>query len=126
MPRMSSDKNPDGVSAGPYDDAQPQQNIDGGKMRLRGLGTPFGSGNGPSVQIEKAENGYMVTLESGGAGGELMGGVGPYSKPDELQLAELQKEMDRTRPRVFVYVGIEDAWEAIKEFLLDGRMPKGD
>ena len=85
----------------------------------------YGSGSGPSVQIEKAENGYMVTLELGGSGGGLGFGATPFDKPDDHHLAELQKEMERNRPRVFVYVGIEDAWEAIKEFLLDGRMPKG-
>ena len=94
-------------------------------MRPHVIGQHFGSTGGPTVQIEKAENGYMVTLELGGSGGDLGVEATPFDKPDNHHLAEIQKEMERTRPRVFVYIGIEDAWEAIKEFLLDGRMPKG-
>ena len=85
--------------------------------------------NSPSVQIAKAENGYMVTLARAGGdggGGGILESLGvAFSAPSEPQtLKDIKKEMDRLRPHVFVYSDIEDAWSAIKEFLLDGRLPK--
>ena len=84
--------------------------------------------NSPSVQITKAENGYMVTLARAGGdgGGGIFESLGvAFSASSEPQaLKDLKKERDRLRPHVFVYSDIEDAWSAIKEFLLDGRLPK--
>ena len=88
---------------------------------MRGVHMP---GGGPSVHIEKAENGYMVSLIQGGD--PMMGGIGmPFDRtPEPHMMEELKKEADKYRPRIFVYSEIEEAWNAIKEFLLDGRMPK--
>lgn len=87
-------------------------------------------GDAPSVQIAKAENGYMVTLapqggDGGGAG--ILENLGiAFGAPSEAKaVQDLKKERDRLRPHVFVYSDIEDAWTAIKEFFLDGRLPKG-
>ena len=81
---------------------------------------------GPNVQIAKAENGYMVTLDRGGDGGNIFESLGvAFSNPQEPpNLEALKKERERLKSHVFVYSDVEDAWAAIKEFLLDGRLPK--
>ena len=85
---------------------------------------PGGGGNGPYVGIEKAENGYMVTLQPAqpdpiGILPPMLGGG--YTEQGDYE--KMREEASKQQPRVFVFLEIEQAWSAIKEFLLDGRMP---
>ena len=87
-----------------------------------------GRRGGPSVEIAKAENGYMVTLARRGNDDDALMDLGTDFgvPPEPHRLQEAKKERERVRPRVYVYSEIEEAWAAIKEFLLDGRIPKGE
>lgn len=84
-----------------------------------------GMGGEDSVNIAKAENGYLVTLTPRYDMGEMgLGSSYIMERPEPHQLAAMKQEQEKTRPRVFVYSSIDDAWAAVKEFLMDGRMPK--
>ncbi len=86
-----------------------------------------GRSRGPHVSIAKAENGYMVTLIPGkGFDDDEDMDVMPFpgSPPEPHQVKALLQYREKKRPRIFVFPEIEQAWDAVKEFLLDGRMPK--
>ncbi len=92
-----------------------------------GAYSAIGMGEGEGVSIQKAENGYMITLVPPG-NSDLE--FGPFStlggdKPEPHQLQAMREAMEKSRPRVFVFSDIEVALEAIKEFLLDGKLPPG-
>lgn len=80
--------------------------------------------DGDGVHISKAENGYMVTLFPA-LKFEAMQMPFMFEKPEPHQISEMKEAHQKSKPRVFVFSNIDDAWSAIKEFLLDGRMPKG-
>ena len=77
---------------------------------------------GQSVGISRAENGYMVVLKPD-MDPFAYGHLGRMVEPHQVDAMKEQHE--KTRPRIFIFADIDDAWIAVKEFLLDGRIPKG-
>lgn len=77
----------------------------------------------PSATIQRAENGYLVTFQPGRSVEMDMGFPTPPQAMTDLRLEEIKCEIERSRPRVLVYIEITDAQRAINEFLMDGRMP---
>ena len=77
-------------------------------------------GDEEKVDIRRAENGYIVTMYPVD---ESMDFPHPARlSPEDLE--ELKAAREKGRPRVFVFADIEKVMEAVKEFLLDGRIPK--
>lgn len=87
----------------------------------RGVGGPDGEA---SVSIEKAENGYLVTLAPQFSFDDLGPMAYPMVRPEPHEIEGIKKSREKSRPRVFIYLSLDDAWSAVKEFLMDGRMPK--
>lgn len=88
----------------------------------------------PSVNIQKAENGYMVTLQPKSEQMSFLQQLGIPGIPPDVAMGsvshpaqsvdELKKAHERSRSRVYVFADLNSAWEAIQSFLLDARMPK--
>jgi hypothetical protein len=79
-------------------------------------------GDEEKVDIRRAENGYIVTMYPVD---ESM----DYPHPGRLtpeDFEEMKAAREKSRPRVFVFADIDKALDAVKEFLLDGRIPKKD
>lgn len=90
------------------------------QMGMMGMGPLMSDSS--SVQISRAENGYMVTLYPP-TQFEAMGMPFMMEKPEPHQIQEVKTAHEKSKPRVFVFASIEDAWDAVKGFLLDGHMP---
>ncbi len=77
----------------------------------------------PSVQVEKVENGYLVTLYPQTPDQPPLPVIaGEY--PDPAKLEELRQYHDTMRPKSFVFTAITDAWSAVETFLMDGKLPE--
>ena len=90
-----------------------------------------GSSDGPHVSIDKAANGYLVTLSPDPSGGsfaaeELAYGGGAMGELSPAAMEKIREWSKKIKPKTFVFLDIEEAWGAVKEFLLDGRMPKSE
>jgi hypothetical protein len=83
-----------------------------------------GMGGEDSVSITKAENGYFVTLSPRCDMGDMLGAPYIMERPEPHQIESMKKEHEKSRPKVFVYHSLDDAWAAVKEFLMDGRIPQ--
>ena len=78
-----------------------------------------------SVSIQKAENGYMITLQPSYDPLSLIEGFRPVAQefPDQDKLDKLRRDQERFSPKVYVFSDLKEAWNAVQEFLMDEKLP---